>query len=295
MIIKVDLPNELFRKRFRNAYLKAYPDFTVGTLGKSILGRDIDYYKFGSGKKNIVIVGAHHALEYITSLVIYDFISYISENLTRDACINGVNLKFWQQKFTYWLIPCLNPDGVELCLGGAANSPLYAREVRMNGSEKFDTWQANSRGVDLNHNYDYRFSEYKALEKRFGIAPGKSRYAGEYPESEPETRAMANLIRVLNPLMLVSLHSQGKEVYFQPKNQRIERIGKRIADAIGYEVCEPSDLALYGGLSDYAGAVLGIPSFTIEVGLGENPLPISSLPSICEKLRPLLIRLPFYM
>ena len=295
MIIKVDLPNELFRKRFRNAYLKTYPDFTVGTLGKSILGRDIDYYKFGSGKKNIVIVGAHHALEYITSLVIYDFISYIYENLTRDACINGVNFKFWQQKFTYGLIPCLNPDGVELCLGGGANSPLYAREVRMNGSEKFDTWQANSRGVDLNHNYDYRFSEYKALEKRFGIAPGKSRYAGEYPESEPETRAMANLIRVLNPLMLVSLHSQGKEVYFQPKNQRIERIGKRIADAIGYELCEPSDLALYGGLSDYAGAVLGIPSFTIEVGLGENPLPISSLPSICEKLRPLLIRLPFYI
>ena len=75
----------------------------------------------------------------------------------------------------------------------------------------------------------------------------------------------------------------------------MKEIGKRIADAIGYELCEPSDLALYGGLSDYAGAVLGIPSFTIEVGLGENPLPISSLPSICEKLRPLLIRLPFYM
>lgn len=275
--------------------MKRYPGNAVGTLGKSILGRDIDYYKFGVGKKNIIIVGTHHSLEYITALAIYDFISYISDNLTRNACINGVNLDFWQQRFTYWLIPCLNPDGVELHLGGAKKSPLYEREIRMNGSESFEAWQANSRGVDLNHNYDYRFSEYKAVERRFGIVPGKTRYSGEYAESEPETRAMANFVRVLNPIVLVSLHSQGKEIYFQPATAKVEKIGKRIASATGYELCVPTDTALYGGLCDYSGAVLGIPSFTIEVGKGENPLPISSLPLITEKLRPLFLKLPFYL
>ena len=263
-----------------------FPFIKKETIGYSVLGKPIYALKLGTGNQKIIITAAHHAKEWITSTLVMCLINTLCDNSPSNK--------------TFYFVPMVNPDGVNLCIKGLSQDlPAYVRNrlITINSSEDFiGKWQANIRGIDLNHNYDASFSKGKAIQLKEGIfAPAPTKYSGEYPESEPETKAMANLLRVLNPIVLISLHSQGKEVFYQPKNQRVERIGKRIADAIGYELSEPSELALYGGLSDYAGAHLGIPSFTIEVGKGENPLPLSALGGISEKLRQLFVSLPFYM
>ena len=155
-------------------------------------------------------------------------------------------------------------------------------------------WQANARGVDLNHNYDYRFSEYKRIEEERDISAGPTLYSGEYPESEPETRCVANLVRTVAPRAVVSLHAQGEEIYAFPHTKRVKRIAGRLAGMCGYSLSVPDGTASYGGLSDYSGS-LGIPSFTFEVGKGKNPLPESLISEVFIRVRDAIALLPTFL
>ncbi len=277
-------------------YLKKYPLAEYGTVGKSILAKDIEYFRIGCGNKHVIVVGAHHAMEHITASALYDFIDFLNEKLTRGETFCGVNIPFLLKKFSFWIIPCLNPDGVEMHISGIEKTPLYDRQMRMNGgSSDFSSWQANARGVDLNHNYSQGFFEYKRLEAAESITPGNTRYSGEYPESEPETRSLANFIRALSPSAVVSLHTQGEEIYSKPESNYVKRIAERLSLTVGYKSTQPTGLASFGGLCDYTGGGLGIPSFTVEVGQGENPLPESQFAAICDRVRKLLVLLPTYL
>ena len=290
------LPTYQNRRAYFEEYMKKYPTAECGIIGKSILAKDIEYYRIGCGNRHIIAVGAHHAMEYITACALYDFIGFINEKLTRGESFCGVNIPFLLKGFSFWIIPCLNPDGVEMQLSGIEKTPLYERQLRMNGGScDFSAWQANARGVDLNHNYDYAFFEYKRLEEEKGIAPGNTRYSGEYPESEPETRSLSNFIRALSPTAVVSLHTQGEELYSKPGTEYVGRIAGRLSGAVGYKHSQPSGPASYGGLCDYTGVALGIPSFTVELGQGKNPLPDAAFTSICERVRKLLLLLPTYL
>lgn len=281
------------RAAAREEFIRRYPDKICALLGKSILGEDIDYFKIGEGKRGVLAVGAHHGAEHITASALYDFLFFIAECSDTGAMFSGINLGFLLQKFTFWIVPCLNPDGVDMAISGIGKTPLRDRQVKMNGgSLDFSVWQANARGVDLNHNYGAGFFEYKKLERTEGIMPGRSRYSGEFPESEPETRALAAFIRTVSPEAVVSLHTQGGEIFSKPRVERVEKIARKVAKISGYQVSAADGLAAYGGLSDYTGDVLGIPSFTVELGVGKNPLPQKQLFPICERVRKILVTLP---
>ncbi len=80
----------------------------------------------------------------------------------------------------------------------------------------FSRWQANARGVDLNHNFDAGFELCKQAEQSAGIlGPGPGKYGGERPESEPETRSICRFIRTQPVRQLYAFHSQGEEIYYQ--------------------------------------------------------------------------------
>ncbi len=290
-------PNKKSRLDFFRYINETFKNVESGILVRSILGADINYYKIGNGKRTILSVGAHHGMEHISAAVLYNVVFKMSENLTRSATSYGVNIPFLLQKFTFWFIPCLNVDGVDMVLSGATQNPLMERQVKMNnGSDDFSNWQANARGVDLNHNYDFRFLEYKQLEAENEILPGRTRYSGEYPESEPETHALASLVRTLHPEVILTFHTQGREIYLRPRNDvKSRRVAKKCAELLGYTLSLPDGLSDFGGLSDYAGEVLGISSLTIELGNGKNPLPYSVLPPLAESVYKLHAVLPTYL
>ena len=284
------------RGRFSERIREAYPDIHTGILARSILGRDIDYYGVGTGGRSVIIVGAHHGMEYISAAVAYDLISFLLEKSTRGATFCGINLQILLQMFTFRIIPCLNPDGVKLCTEGISKTPLYERQMRMNGgSSDFSDWQANARGVDLNHNYAEGFFEFKAIEREENISAGRSRFSGEFPESEPEVHGMANFVRAVMPDAVISLHTQGGEIFSSPREPRVKRIAERLADTVGYKAAYPTAHAAYGGLCDYTGVRLGIPSFTVELGRGENPLPKDYYPALCDTVRKLAVSICKYI
>ncbi|MBQ7363493.1 MAG: gamma-D-glutamyl-meso-diaminopimelate peptidase [Clostridia bacterium] len=256
------------------------------SLGKSILGRDIEVYYIGKGDRRVAFFGAHHAAESITCNLLFAFMHAL---LTEKIETHGTVARLLLRAYTFTVVPCVNPDGIELRLHGTENSPLAARQRKM--AENFDLWQANARGVDLNHNYDLGFYAYKSLESEQGISPGATRYSGEYPESEPESKSAANLVRCTSPSAVLSLHSQGEEIYYSPRTPRTARIAQRLCAITGYTPRIPEGTAAYGGLCDYTGS-LGIPSFTLEVGRGKNPLPESEIPRIAGELFPALALFP---
>lgn len=287
------MPDRNGRASAREEFIGKHPDKLCGILAKSILGKDIDYFKIGSGKRAVLAVGAHHGSEHITASALYDFLFYIAECSDTGASLSGINISFLLQKFTFFIIPCLNPDGVDMAISGISKTPLYDRQLKMNGgSLDFSLWQANARGVDLNHNYNAGFFEYKKMEASEGIIPGPTRYSGEFPESEPETKALASFVRTVAPEAVVSLHSQGGEIFSKPRGERVDKIAAALAKISGYKTALATGHAAYGGLSDYTGDVLGIPSFTVEVGTGENPIPRKQLFPICERVRKILVTLP---
>ena len=269
------------REKMREYILGKHPSVRGSIVARSILSRPIEAYFVGSGRRYILITAAHHALESITVNFAFTFIDFLLTKSENDS-INGVDCKFLLSKYCFLVIPCVNPDGIELRFNGASDTPLRERQLRMSGGD-FSSWQANARGVDLNHNYDAGFREYKSIECESGISPGAALYSGESPESEPETRGVANLVRTIMPSAVVSLHTQGEEIYAYPNTQRVKRCAARLASMTGYKLSLPSGTAAYGGLCDYT-ATLGIPSFTLELGKGVNPLDEAILPSIFFKV-----------
>lgn len=270
-----------------------YPFLLCRTLGKSLLGRRIPLVLFGSGRERVLYVGTHHASEWLTSSLLLAFLSELASAYAAKENPFGIDLSFLLSRRTLLFVPMLNPDGVAIRLG-SADDPLAERRARMVKDGDFTHWQANARGVDLNHNYRTGFSEYKKIEPSLGIfGGGPTRYSGEGPESEPETAALAGFIRAARPRLILSLHTQGEEIYYTGGGVELPSAyatALRLAELSGYRLAKAEGPSALGGLSDYTVESLGIPSFTVECGLGENPLPPEAIPVIYRRLRRMLFQ-----
>ena len=280
---------------------EGFPFLRVGTLGNSVLGRPIPLLSIGTGERKCLYVATHHAMEWITTLLLMRFTNDFCTACMQNTTVGGITPKQLLNTHTLLIVPMLNPDGTDYQLNGiAANNPLRERLLKMNGSADFSHWQANARGVDLNHNYDAGFWEYKNLEKENGIEGGAStRYSGEAPESEPETAALCNLIRISVPMGgVLSLHTQGEEIYCNTSKASPKQTGsiaRCLSHHTGYRLARANGSAAYGGLADWCLQKMSIPAFTLECGLGCNPLPMESLSKIYCRLRQALFLFPTFL
>ena len=267
-----------------------YPFLEVGSIGNSVLGRDLTYIKIGNGPNKVFYNGAHHSLEWITSPLLMKFVENFSKAYSTNTNISGYSPREIWEKSTIYIVPMVNPDGIDLVLNGLSkDNPFYEQLVIWNnGSTNFsNVWQANNRGVDLNHNYNASWELGKeVIEEEFGISdPGPTRYSGPYPESEPESRAVANFTRNNDFRLVLAYHSQGEVIYWDYNNMATEeakRIGEEFSRVSGYDLDETYGVASYSGYKDWFIKEYQKPGYTIEVGKGINPLPISQFDRIYE-------------
>ena len=237
----------------------------VFTIGKSLMGNPIYAIALGGGGPRVSYVATHHAMEWICGHLLLHF----ADEFTK------LYLENKAPPCEIYLIPLLNPDGVEL---------------HASGLEIFARWQANARGVDLNHNYPAGFPAYRKVERELGIFGGApTRYSGESPLSEPETNHLVSAMQILGIQGILTLHTQGREIYSGARS-----IATILARRTGYRHTEPTGAAAYGGLTDYMNE-LGIPCLTIECGCGENPLPPTCFPSLVNETAPFLWKFPYLL
>lgn len=261
--------------------------------GKSVLGRELWAISFGQRNGAVVYAGGFHAQEWITVLLLTYFLEELSQAITKRENLCGISPHQALRKSGVIILPCANPDGLELVANGISSAGMYKSMVHRISGGDLTGWNANVRGVDINHNFDAGFAICKGMEEENGIfAPAKRQYGGPAPESEPETRALCNLCRMYRPSRLVAFHSQGEEIYYDygPNTPPESRsVAECWAGLCGYTVCSPTGMASHGGFKDWFIQEFCAQGFTLEVGLGTNPLPASDLPDIYSKLKAMLI------
>ena len=268
-------------------------------IGKSYLGKNINLLKIGNGEHKVIYIGTHHGMEWITSMILMRFAEDFCKSHIFNEKLYKYDPEYILQTRTIYIVPMLNPDGVDFVINGISqDNPVYARLIQMNnGSADFSKWQANGRGVDLNHNYDADFEILKSIEIEQGITePCPTRYGGEYAESEPEVSALTSFIRLEGDIkLLAALHTQGEVIYWRYKNIHINK-AKMLADLMskssGYELEDPDEeIASYGGCKDWFISTFKRPGFTIECGKGVNPLPLSDFIKIYTDISESLVLL----
>lgn len=267
-----------------DALIEQYDIIEAFSIGKSVMNKDIPCLKIGRGRKKLFLSGAYHGLEYLTAAFLIRFIKHYAENF-----YNGIgDTKELFDKVTLFVSPMINPDGVDIAVNGLdITNPYHRALISMVGIHSFNTvWQANARGVDINHNYDAKWK--MVMEK-----PSPSKYGGEMAESEPETRAVVEFVRRMNFDMLLAFHSQGREIYYDfdgMEGKRSREMADKMAEESGYAVCRPEGTASFGGCKDWFIKEFGREGFTVEIGEGKNPLPMEMLDEIYEENEKLILR-----
>ncbi|MBU3159274.1 peptidoglycan-binding protein [Clostridium frigoris] len=282
----IDYTYEIMKKDLEG--LKArYPFIEVESAGRSELGKELYYAKLGNGPNKVFYNGSHHAIEWITSVLLMKFIENFAKAYATSQNIEGYNIRDIFRKSTIYVMPMVNPDGVDLVLNGLERSnPYYNDLIKWNnGSLDFSkNWSANIRGVDLNHNYDAMWQESKNAEESYGVyGPGPTRYSGTAPESEKESKAVANFTRSNNFRLVIAYHTQGEIIYWNFQNlasPEAKAIAVIFSQLSRYNLGETTGITSYAGYKDWFIEKFRRPGYTIEVGLGQNPLPISQFDKI---------------
>ena len=263
--------------------LEVYPFMQIPVIGKTVLGKKIPEIVIGTGEKRVHYNGSFHANEWITTSIIMTFLNDYLLALTNHNLIRGLPMFPLYQQSILSIVPMVNPDGVDLVLHGPPEIENWnKRVVDFNkGSTDFTDWKANIRGVDLNDQFPARWELEKA---RNQTEPGPRDYVGEKPLSEPEAMAMAKLIRKRDFVRVLAFHTQGEVIYWGFENlepPESEDIVKEFSRVSGYEPIKT--IESYAGCKDWFIQDWKRPGFTIELGRGINPLPLSQFDEIYQK------------
>ena len=157
-----------------NALKIVYPFLELQTIGNSVLGRSIRAIKFGNGTKEILYVGSTHSNEWITTPLLMKFLENLSKSYVNNVNIFGINPKELFNGVSLYIVPMLNPDGVDLVTGLLTENTWGYRNAQRISNNFPDIpfpngWKANIEGVDLNLQFPAGWNEAKEIKYNQGF------------------------------------------------------------------------------------------------------------------------------
>jgi hypothetical protein len=232
------------------ALAEGYPKMTsLKRYGTTVGGHSIPGLIVGNRHNCLALVGTIHAGESGPELMIPAVERALADN-TDLLSQAGVAI-----------LPNVNVDERERLIDGC---PWYLR--------------TNSRGVDINRNFD---ANWRQVDYGYGLVssdPDAGTYRGPRPKSEPETRAIIRFLNAVQPRAVLSYHSlasitganflaahaaetdsnyvQACTAFVEPFIRAFYR-GKRWRAGIHFG-------ASAGSLPEYAYRKLGVPGFDLE-------------------------------
>jgi len=255
----------------------AHPDIVrVSSIGESYQGRKIwvaevsDNVGQEEGEPEVMFDGLHHAREHLSGEMPLYILALLTSNYGKSTATGKRVTKIVNTRRT-WIIPMVNPDGLEYDLGG----------------DPYRSWRKNrqpnagssSVGTDLNRNYDYAWSKGDR-------SPSSINYRGKQPFSAPETRAIRDFVlsRRVGGLQRIvthiTFHAAGEFVLWPyghtyrnvpPDMTKIDelalrRMGHKMAKTNGYTAQQSSSMyPTYGDESDWLYGTQRVFSYTFEL------------------------------
>lgn len=270
------------------ALKEKYPFIEVGEIGKSVLGNSLLYLKMGTGRKKVFYNAAFHANEWITTPVLLKFAEDLAEAYSMRQRWYGIDVGRLFRRVTLYLVPMVNPDGVDLVNGAIESEEVLQHTEQIADNYPSipypDGWKANIRGVDLNLQFPAEWEMAKQIKFEQGFMTFAPRdFVGEGPLTEPESLAVYNFTLQENFDLILAYHSQGEVIYwkfldYEPPRSR--EIALYFGQVSGYTVEETPLTSGYAGYKDWFIQNYNRPGYTIEVGQGMNPLPIGQFEQI---------------
>lgn len=221
-----------------------YPDdIKIFTAGYSENGREILMYTLGSGEKKALIVGGVHAREHISTKYLLKVTEdYCAAAHSATGCYGEYNINSIFQEYTFYVIPCVNPDGLEIIL---------SRDKAKSGVRisKLSEYKANANGVDINRNFPLA---WESIDN--GVtSPADYYFKGYSSASAKETQVLMSLCDESEFQFMLSFHIKGNLLYWGDNyktynNPLYKAFAEDIASACGFFVTEPTEKAEnYGG------------------------------------------------
>lgn len=262
-------------------------------IGRSVEDRPIWALRIGERRGStdkLLFLGCHHAREWISVEVAYR----LAEHLVASA--NAAPVRDWLQRAELWVAPMVNPDGHEY---SRTQDRLWRKNRRINVD--------GSVGVDPNRNYGYMWGTLNV--NTSSHVPSDATYVGPRAFSEPETRAVRNLVGRELFQGVITYHSYSQLILYpwgytdEPipdltdrtsmveLAQRMQQLIEGVHGAI-YTPQQASELyPTAGDTTDWTYGEYAIPSFTIELrprsqAEGGFVLPASQIAPTWEENRP---------
>ena len=296
-IVRTDIPmTSALAEDTLEALGAAYPFLQTELLARTAFGRPITGASMGRGDRRVLYSAAHHANEWLTATVLLKFLEDYAQALETDGTIAGVSARELYETATIFLVPMVDPDGVDLVTGAVTEKE---REQARALAEFYpnipfpDGWKANLSGVDLNLQYPAGWLTAREIKFAQGYTrPGPRDFVGRFPLSQPEAQALADYTQRIDPELVIAWHSQGEVIYWQYGGIEVpgaREIAERFANLSGYRLEDTPYNSSFAGYKDWFIQTYRRPGFTIEVGSGENPLPRSQFGEIYTASLPILV------
>ncbi|MBQ7340590.1 MAG: M14 family metallocarboxypeptidase [Oscillospiraceae bacterium] len=269
--------------------VRVYPFCRSELLTSTAFQRPVRTLVIGDGPRKVIYSASHHANEWITSLVLLKFAEELAQAIQSGSQIGRWNAQDIAELATIYMVPMVNPDGVDLVVGAITGGNIqYDLAQRISADYPAipfpDGWKANLLGTDLNLNYPAGWLQAREIKFSQGYTkPAPRDYVGRAPLNQLETQALAGYTRFLDPELILAYHSQGEEIYWRFSDYEVpgaEELGRQFASVSGYRLADTPYQSGFAGYKDWFIQEFRKPGYTIEVGSGVNPLPLSQFDEI---------------
>ncbi len=226
------------------------PLFSQAVIGRSVEGRVIERFTFGTGSTTLLFVGGvHGGYEWNSIVLAYEFINALkNKTIVIPEALSVV------------IVPNLNPDGLYAATG--KEGEVVAGDITSTAMHATGLGRFNANNVDLNRNFACKWQPESTWRNQ-------AVSAGSAPFSEPEAVALRSVVEQVQPKAAIFWHSQANTVYASECEDGILpqtlTLMETYASAANYNTVESFDAYPVTGDAEGWLAARGVPAITVEL------------------------------